>query len=272
MKQSIVKGRPHNVDYNFNALDILARAKNGENFFCSEYSTVFVQCALSLGYTGRYVGLFKGHVVAEVWSDEYAKWIIMDVQNNLHYEKDGVPLDALELHEIWEKKDFSRIHVLQGLHGEAIEIEEIKRLLSYYHEFYVRMRNDWFSNKYPHWHHRANSIMNGLEWQDDFTRNNIIISRETYSKEELYFPINVTSIALNQLQSEGETLEIVLDTFTPNFSHFLLQIDNKPPIVTEDLYYKWILHEGANEFKVRSVNTFYVKGPESEVKVLLQPK
>ena len=48
--QKISRGRPKNVNYNFNTLNILTRVES-EKFFCSEYSTVLVQCGLSVGYS-----------------------------------------------------------------------------------------------------------------------------------------------------------------------------------------------------------------------------
>ncbi len=193
VRKTIPRGAPKNVDYNFNALDVLSRAGKGETFFCSEYATVFVQCALSVGIIGRYVGLFKGHVVAEVWSDQFAKWIVMDVDNDLHYEHNGIPLNALELHRIWEEKKFSEANAVKGMDKAIVGKGEKEDFLSYYHEFYVRMRNDWFSHRYPHWHYRANSIMDSIQWQDEFTKNNILVSRSTRDPRELYFPVNTVS-------------------------------------------------------------------------------
>ena len=42
-----------------------------------------------------------GHAVAEVWSNEYRKWVMMDPDINVHYERDGTPLNALEIREAW---------------------------------------------------------------------------------------------------------------------------------------------------------------------------
>ena len=266
IKRKISRGMPKNVDYNFNALDILSRAEYGETFFCSEYSTVFVQCALSLGFTARYVGLFKGHVVAEIWSNEFAKWIIMDIDNNFHYEKDGIPLNTLELHDIWESKNFSGLTALQGNEKNTMDEQETQNLLSYYHEFYIRMRNDWFSNRYPHWHPKANSIMNGLEWKDGSTRNKILVAKEITNKEVLYFPLNITSIYILKNNSTNEKLQIMLDTFTPNFSHFLINVNGRE-LVNNHANFDWYLSKGKNLLKICSVNSLGVKGPISHIEI-----
>ena len=266
LRKIIPSGDPERLNYNFSALDILSRAQEGDTFSCSGYSIAFVQSALSLGFTARYVGLFKGHIVAEIWSNEFAKWIVMDVYNDLHYEKDGIPLNALELHEIWEKRDFSGLNVLSGIERKDFVENTKEGLLSYYHEFYVRMRNDWFSHKYPHWHPKANSIMNALEWQDRFTRNNILVAKETTNKDDLYFPLNITAINTAGYDDTLGKLNIVFDTFTPNFEYFLLDIDGKEFNHNKG-FFLWGLLKGKNHLKVCSVNSMGIKGPTSYVEL-----
>lgn len=271
VKRAIPRGNPKDVDYNFNAIDILTRAGKGEAFFCSEYSTVFVQCALSLGFQARYIGLFKGHAVAEVWSNQFVKWMVMDVDNDLHYEREGIPLNALELHQAWEERVLEDVKALRGLKRIDTSAEEKEYLASYYHEFFIRMRNDWFSHKYPHWHKNGNSIMNSLEWQDRFTGDNILVSRATRNQEELYFPINAVSLMVDPVSSsKGSNLHLILDTFTPNFSHFLVQVDGGESTVTARSTYDWHLHSGTNMINIKAVNILGVEGPESTAKITLQ--
>ncbi len=266
VRKTLPRGDPERLDYNFNALDILSHAEKGETFFCSGYSIVFLQCALSLGFTARYVGLFKGHVVSEIWSNELAKWVVMDAYNNLHYEKSGIPLNAIELHDMWEQKDFSNVEVVYGIQRTGF-IENTKEdLLSYYHEFYVRMRNDWFSNRYPHWHPKANSIMNGLEWMDKFTSNNILVANETGNREDLYFPVNVTSINIISYDSNKERFHILFDTITPNFSHFLVNVNGKE-FVHNKADFMWDMSKGKNLLEVSAVNLLGVKGSQSYIEI-----
>jgi len=270
VKGHIPWGRPRNVDYNFNALDILARSELGDAFFCSEYSTVFVQCVLSLGITARYVGLFKGHIVTEVWSDDFSKWVVMDVNNGLFYERDGIPLNALELHDAWEARDIDNIKLVKSAAGADISAKEKEALISFYHEFYISMRNNWFSKRYPHWHHMANSIMNGIEWQDSFTGDNILVSKGTKNREELYFSINITEIKSSITQPADSGLELAFNTFTPGFSHFQVLVDGEKPVIQKSGLFRWDLKNGANRLAVRAVNMLGIKGPLSEIDLVLE--
>jgi len=267
VKTKWAHGNPQGVDYNFNALDILERAERGERFWCSEYATVFVQCALSIGYQARYVGLFKGHVVAEVWLNNFARWAVMDVDNDLHYLRNGVPLNALELHRAWGKRKMDDIQMVVGPERKIADNNSMEEQISYYHEFYVRMRNDWFAKKYPHWHPKANSIMNGLEWQDEYTSNNILVAKEAYLEEDIYFPLNVTSIEiLNEKIGETKGLRIKLNTFTPSFDHFIVKVDDLEKKIVDDTFF-WKIHAGRNTLEVVSVNVLGVVGVPSRISI-----
>ena len=270
VRRRITEGKPKNVDYNFNALNILERAERGEHFFCSETATVFIQCVISLGYTGRYIGLFKGHILAEVWSNDFNKWVIMDVGDNLHYERFGVPLGALELHRTLEIGNFSDIDVVYGIDMKHLSREESNFYISYYHEFFTRMRNDWFSNKYPHWHPKGNSIMNSLEWQDQYTSNNILVAKEINNSEGFNFCLNVVSIMCDKNNSSQKEIHLNFNTFTPGFSHFLLSIDDGAKLKNDSKNLTWKLHQGINMIQVSAVNVLGVSGPLSEVELVIE--
>lgn len=273
LKNQWLYGRPKKVSYNFNALDILKRAKKGERFFCSEYATTYVQCALSLGFQARYVGLFNAHVVAEIWSNKYEKWVAMDVTNNCYFTRKHIPLNVLELHRLYNIGDWKEIDVIRGPYQDREYSSRFnfskEELLSYYSDgFYVRMRNDWFTNKYPHWHPKANSIMNGLEWLDEYTRNNIRYPYETKDETQIYFPLNITSLTIKNVRIKREneiTLQAYLNTFTPNFSNFLVTIDNREPYLTNQYDLTWRLHKGINSLSVVSVDKFGNKGVRSNI-------
>jgi hypothetical protein len=89
----------------WNALTVLdwirARKTGGH---CGQYSQVFLQSLAALGFTARYVELGYptnpyAHYVVEVWSNDFNKWVVMDADFNLYYERKGIPLGALEMHD-----------------------------------------------------------------------------------------------------------------------------------------------------------------------------
>lgn len=262
-------GIPRNISYNFNAIDILERAERGERFFCSEYATTYIQLLASFGITARYVGLFKGHAVAEVWSEDYNKWVVIDPTFNLYYEMDGIPINALELHNAWVHSDWRKVNVVFGDNGKKTEKYPFN-LIDYYKNFFVRMRNDWFTNLYPRWHPKSNSIMNSLEWSDRYTKNEIRIANETNRIEDLYWSLNqvyITIVNYNVLRDKI-VLTLYLDTLTPNFEKFSIRLNGGKDIVnTIQPAFEWKLHKGLNSLKVTPINKFGIEGKPTIISI-----
>ncbi|UCC22026.1 MAG: transglutaminase domain-containing protein [Planctomycetota bacterium] len=90
-------------------LTILKEASEGKRFRCVEYAKVVAGCARSLGMPSRTLGLKRldvetaesgaGHVVAEVWLDQFNKWVFVDGQYGAIAEVNGDPLNAVEFQE-----------------------------------------------------------------------------------------------------------------------------------------------------------------------------
>jgi transglutaminase-like putative cysteine protease len=90
-------------------LTILKEASEGKRFRCVEYAKVVAGCARSLGMPARTLGLKRpdvetaksgaGHVVAEVWLEQFNKWVFVDGQWGAIPEADGIPLNAVEFQD-----------------------------------------------------------------------------------------------------------------------------------------------------------------------------
>jgi len=121
----------------WDALYMLERAeKNIEYFYCVHYSVTYMQCCLSLGIPARLINLHQGigpadfdrrraifeppgipvfeHVVNEVWLDDLGRWAMMDVDFDIHYERDGNPLNALEIHRALLAGKLHELRVREG--------------------------------------------------------------------------------------------------------------------------------------------------------------
>jgi hypothetical protein len=89
----------------WNALSVLDWIRSGKTGgFCAQYAQVFLQSLAALGYTARYIEIGSrdnpyAHYLTEVWSNDYDKWVVMDADFNVHFERGGVPLSALEVHD-----------------------------------------------------------------------------------------------------------------------------------------------------------------------------
>lgn len=156
----------------WDALYMLERVEKGiEAFYCVHYSVAFMQCCLSLGIPARLVNLHQGiapadfdrrravfeppdlpvfeHVVNEVWLDDLGRWVMMDVDFDIHYERGGVPLSALEIHQVLLADELGTLQVREGLLAHKLKKDETDyqlHLPTYYAHFSVFWRNDHLSD------------------------------------------------------------------------------------------------------------------------------
>ncbi|MCC7354704.1 MAG: transglutaminase domain-containing protein [Anaerolineae bacterium] len=84
------------------------KAKSGHNgrlpiVMCVHYGVTFVTCCQALGiparcavFTGSINGI-EGHFTAEVWFDEYRKWVFVDPNTDAILCKNGIPLSVTEI-------------------------------------------------------------------------------------------------------------------------------------------------------------------------------
>jgi hypothetical protein len=89
----------------WDAMTILDWIRSGvTGGFCGQYSQVFLQALAAFGVPARYlevgVATFPAnHYTPEVWSNEFSKWVLLDVAFNVHFERGGIPLSALDVHD-----------------------------------------------------------------------------------------------------------------------------------------------------------------------------
>ena len=99
---------------------ILDAALKGGKFHCTHFSIVQHAVLNSFGYVARRLGCGPGlkddgghHGVNEVWVNKFSKWVLIDAKYDAHFEKNGVPLSALEIRdEVWRDGAQSVIRVV----------------------------------------------------------------------------------------------------------------------------------------------------------------
>jgi hypothetical protein len=127
--KAIPPGSPK-VSYN-NAVDILEHAARGDAFWCTHYTITYAECAAALGWQARKIGVdrYHGpegmgsshHGVAEVWSNQFRKWVVIDAQSNVHFEKAGIPLSAWEIRAEWLKDGGKSVVHVVGVPPKAVK-------------------------------------------------------------------------------------------------------------------------------------------------------
>jgi hypothetical protein len=278
---------------------------------CTHYACVFTQCCLALGWNARHC-ILDHHCTAEVFVDQHRKWVMMDAGNskerpdcNLHFERNGVPLSALELHNAHREKKSEGIVVCftpkllmdavaplcriapaanaPGLSSsprpETAPIAELKNYpvcgLENYRRYAFPGRNNYLDSLYPGelYHGWAEYFYDGYWWVGD-DRDDPQLSPE-YSKhlppsrpQDIDWDLNWTRIHLCRTEKPNE-LRVDLETLTPNLERFERQVvkDGKEEWNPVGATFAWKLEPGENGLRVRSVNAWGRPGQEARVVV-----
>ncbi|MCM8805671.1 MAG: transglutaminase-like domain-containing protein [Candidatus Omnitrophica bacterium] len=259
----------------WDALVILATNKQPVALcMCTHYSTIFTQCAVALGYVARQV-ILDHHCVSEIWSDQFGKWILMDTGNsqnpemNCHFEHNGVPLNALEIRKLWKENrqnEIKPVYANEAMVSEKEKKEFESTIFNVYRRFAIPLRNNFLGNPEPGEPEQGQSEYYCdlyLWWEDSpEPRESPEYGKTSNRVGDFYWSINRTMIDL--VYVEGNTIAVNLYHNTPNFSHYLVSIDNKEWKKSPE-HFVWTIHPGRNELIVRAVNAYGHECPVSKV-------
>lgn len=260
----------------WDAMVILELASRGLSLgMCTHYATVMSHSCAALGFVAR-TQIMRNHCINEVWSSDHGKWVAMDVggdQNDetkftYHFERDGVPLSALEAHRAWVGQDFADIKIVPtppAASGDRFVVEERLKL---FERFMVSMRNDELVTMGPgEPEHGATSYHYDryLFWEDEHTPPLPWFSRHTSRPGDLYWTVNRAVIHLQQGMEPG-VLRVQFEAAMPNLARFEVQIDDGQ-WVKSPAAFEWTLHDGDNRLAVRPVNACERPGAVSWVVV-----
>jgi len=285
----------------WSALEILDRRdRRGVGGMCIQFSVVFIQSLISLGYQARHINMFA-HETVEVYVDELGKWIHMDpesVFDSYEYNTaNGEPVNTLEQHRFFLKENgFSAEHSVDWKSVEpwawpAKEVRRNPQPLSFstftgwinnpsqpdyppQHALagFLRMmpRNDYFSRPYPRPLSQGSSNWpwNGyLNWYDEATPRKLQYAHHTDREIDFYPSLNRVEFNAVHGEKEGDIL-VDMVTFAPNFDGFEVNIDNRgwepsPPS------FVWKLKRSAvNSLEMRVRNKLGPKGKSSVMQVM----
>lgn len=280
----------------WDALEILG-APDGHHGMCVQFGVTFTQCAAALGYVSRHL-IVQNHFIADVWSDDYGKWVVMDVETALkpthdtaHYidTRTGTPLDMLELHRAYhaalnaQKPEIDTVtqcyyaDTAQGKH--ILQPRPFPMTNHTPTRFLFVPRNDFLDNPEPweDFHGCDNYHSNDYYWwRSEFPAGAEPQYPHTTDRvADLFWTVNQVHLTLTATASSN-ALAVSADTFTPNVESIEARIDDSdwlplttrkasPDQATASL--NWGLHPGLNRLWVRSVNAFGHRGAASYVEI-----
>jgi hypothetical protein len=263
-------------------LDILREAAKGEQFACGHYAMVFNDCATGLGWPTRMVGLSiehpefprdynlwnVGHVLLEVWSNDFAKWVILDPDANIHYELGGVPLNALDIRDAWlggyaEEVDMAEEEP-EFVYPAGKTLEYARLLgpdMANFDEELSRLTLQRFT-RHRVMDYYAHVNIAGMEFVDGRALPTFVRhfepwggARWTSDVAAMNWTVNMARVvsASPSWDESGARLSLTLAHCMPYFSHFEVAIDEADWQRCEAKL-DWPMREGVNRLELRPVN------------------
>lgn len=267
---------------------ILDAALKGQGFHCGHYMVVQNAVMNSYGYVTRCLGSGPGvkggpdghHGMNEIWLNDYQKWFLSDAKYNHHFEKNNVPLSALEVRDEYLKNQAADIVMVKGPDRTPIEFDGLadqngkilKKTRADFAQWYTWLEWDKANDRYT----RSADFDTRLNmYQDDFTRkNNWIWDGKThwaFNTDHVDYLDSRTTIEWtpNTLQVDvvitNDSANFNLTSSTPNLKEYQMKDPAVDQWVKCDSSFAIHLDKDKYEFVFRAVNLADVYGPENKV-------
>ena len=257
----------------WDAVEILDLARNhGNRAFCAQYAIVFLQACLSVGLSARYVDL-PGHFVTGVWSYDYDKWVVMDPYNDIHFEKDGVPMNGQELCEAARAENYSGI---MKVGSGGVKTQAAKEDIDIYKEYSIDRRNNHLTRPItladgktqltlnPDYHAYPVVGQSKITITDPFlaykksTSDGIVFKSRSGSDDPEDFQRDVNDTVFYYSRSKKDfallKLALLIDD-SPTFKTFQVSIDGGEWTDQPDRL-MWELNPGVNKLSIRILTKF----------------
>jgi hypothetical protein len=272
---------------------ILDGVTHGATFWCTFYGYAFAGACAAVGIPARHIGIDceheKGegsthHGIADVWSNHFRKWIAIDAHYHSHLELNGIPLNCEEIGMHWRKhrgeglKSFSGPHHREVPRARPSRVDKHESCGYYWH--YIDLHNDYH-------HHGKHTWPDPVVFPVDDERRKRIWYQGSAEKShphgryankswfmteraaDAYPDLNCVKLELLPPMKPWNT-RVNFHSMVPNYSHYLVKIDNADIDRTEGVSYTWRLHPGLNSLEVRAVNLAGWEGPASRVEIRIE--
>jgi hypothetical protein len=261
---------------------ILDEAIKGQGFHCGHYMKVQNGIMNAYGYVTRTLGAGAGvkggpdghHGINEIWLNSYNKWFLSDAKYDHHFEKNGIPLSALEVRDEYLKNKAADIIKVKWPARTPIDADpetgtKRERSAQTYTWIAFHANNNMFT-VWPD--HDEVNIM----YEDDFFRNNTWIwgDKPHWAYDQPGYLIQVKDRDViewtpNTIASKttinGNKAHIELRSDTPNLKEYQIKNSLSGDWQKVDQAIDLELKEKSYELSFRAVNLANVSGPEHRV-------
>jgi len=262
---------------------ILDAALKGGKFHCTHFSIVQHAVLNSFGYVTRRLGCGPGlkddgghHGVNEVWVNKFSKWVLIDAKYDAHFEKNGVPLSALEIRdEIWRDGTESVIRVV-GPDRSPMKPDPETGKWETRPDTYRWCSWETDTNRFTTFPARPTSTLVVLD--DEIFRNNTWYrdGKPHWAYDTPYF-IKTTrrdwiewtpNVITSKVTIRDGRAHVFLSSCTPNFRSFQMTDQAGAWRDCDEQVELKLETGGTNHFNFRTVNLFGVTGPEHRVEIV----
>jgi hypothetical protein len=281
----------------WDALSILNRIdRHGTFGMCIQFNNFLNGTCMVYGWQARLVNIMN-HEVAEVWSDDFGKWVYFDANYGNHHYVDartGEPLSLLDLHrallasffpdrpidwmhdltsgqrllELIEaspsppamRRSSPTHHYVGSLPYEGLQLASFLRVIP---------RNNFYEKPFPR------PLAHGctwwpwdgyVNWYDERTPPHRQYSRHTDRPQDLWPDLNRVRVHATSCFS-NRYVHLRFETYTPNFSHLEVDENDSGWKRLESKDWTWVLAPGRNTLRARAVNRRGARGKPSVVEL-----
>lgn len=238
---------------------LIEAGRRGGKYWCEIAARLMVHAAASVGLPGRMVtastdGYTWEHAVAEIWSNEFGKWFVVDPDFNIVYEHDGVPQSATELVQFGKARKEAGTLRVRRLAPSKPSIPPGDALFVYRY-VHVDMRNDWCTRSLRKGSPAGGDLATRWYAGKDISERLLTAKVRVPNAEGLASEVNnLISIPLDASGSR-----VALLAFSPYFSHF--ELDRGSGWINAG---KEVVLTKTDRVRARATTEFGWHGPEYE--------
>jgi len=266
------------------AESILDHALKGAGYHCGHYMVVQNAVMNAYGYVTRCLGAGPGgqdgvqnhHGIDEIWLNSYHKWFLSDAKYDHHFEKNGVPLSALEIRDEYLKNKAADITMVNGPERIPVDYDEQYKISKeHFARTYAWIEWDTYVDRYTP--KGGNSDDRGIltMFGDDYFKNHTWMwdKKPHWAYNTKYMKVVSDRKAIqwtpntvaSKVTINGSKAKIELSSNTPNLKTY--QMKEMPDGSWKDIstIVETELKKDKNEMIFRTVNLAGVTGPEHRV-------
>jgi hypothetical protein len=269
---------------------IIDAGLKGQGFHCGHYKIVQNAVMNSYGYVTRCLGAGPGvkggpdghHGVNEIWSNKFHKWFLSDAKYNHHFEKNGIPLSALEIRDEYLKNKAADIVLVKGPDRTPIEgdgLANSKGVIEQWSKERFAQTYTWVeweatTDRFTNWPNNDDAVSHLNMFADDYFKNNTWIwdNRPHWAyKTEFMIPVEdrkaiewTPNTVKAEIKIDGEKAVVKLHSVTPNLKAYQMKLSENEWIDVADSI-TVDLRDDRNELSFRTINLGGVVGVPTTV-------